>query len=70
MAKTLTYQELMDYARKPKNYAMGGEFIAECWEEKDFDEYVKLFGPITKRDALFLFRLQKSHFDDIVSTIW
>ena len=54
MAKALTYEELMDYAKA--NYTRGGDMTYECWDEKTFDEFVREFGPITKRVALKLFR--------------
>ncbi len=55
MAKAMTYGELMDYAKA--HYAKGGDSIYECWDERTFDEYVREFGPITKRRALDMFRL-------------
>lgn len=55
MAKGLTYQELMEYAKK--HYAKGGDTIFECWDEKTFNEYVQMFGEITKRKALSMFKL-------------
>jgi len=55
MAKALTYKELIEYALK--HYNKGGDTTYECLDEKAFDEYVKLFGPITKRKALEMFKL-------------
>lgn len=55
MAKALTYDEFMDYAKK--HYCKGGDGYYECWDERTFAEYVELFGGITKRDALQMFRL-------------
>ena len=55
MAKALTYEELMDYALA--HYSRGGDATYECWGRKEFDEYVKEWGPITKRKALEIFRL-------------
>lgn len=54
MAKTLTFVEFMDYANQ--HYNRGGDSFVECWEEKDFNDYVEQFGPITKREALKMFR--------------
>ena len=34
MAKTLTYQELMDYAKA--HYNKGGDTVVECWDEPFF----------------------------------
>lgn len=55
MVKALTYEELIEYALK--HYNKGGDTTYECLDEKAFDEYVKLFGPITKRKALEMFKL-------------
>ena len=49
----LTYEELMELARK--NYNKGGDSVYECWGKEEFDEYVKEFGPITKEKAYKLF---------------
>lgn len=57
-AKALTYEELMEYAKK--HYNRGGDATYECWDEKTFNEYVEMFGPITKRKALQMFRLDYS----------
>lgn len=54
MAKALTYDELMDYAKK--HYYKGGDATYECWDERTFNEFVKEFGPITKSRALSMFR--------------
>ena len=60
MARTkgMTYEELLDYAKQ--HYNKGGDGIYECWDERTFNEYVSLFGPITKRGALEMFRLEYS----------
>lgn len=68
MAKTLTYQELIDYARA--HYTRGGDTVAECWDEPFFREYTEMFGPITKSKALSIFRNYKARQDDIESTVW
>lgn len=49
----LTYEELMELARK--NYNKGGDSVYECWGKEEFNEYVKEFGPITKEKAYKLF---------------
>lgn len=54
MAKALTYEELIEYAKQ--HYNKGGDGIYECWDERTFNEYVEMFGGITKRDALEMFR--------------
>ena len=53
-AKAMTYEELIEYARK--HYNRGGDGIFECWDERTYNEYVKEFGPITKRKALAMFK--------------
>ena len=45
----MNYNEFMAYAQK--NYNNGGDAIVECWEEKQFDEYVAECGPMTKERA-------------------
>ena len=55
MAKGLTYEELMEYAKK--HYSKGGDATYECWDERIYNEYVEQFGEITKRKALAMFRL-------------
>ena len=54
MAKAMTYNEFMDYAKK--HYNKGGDGYFECWDVRTFNEYVELFGEITKRTALGMFR--------------
>lgn len=54
MAKALTFEEFIEYAKK--HYNKGGDGFVECWEKRDFDEYVRMFGGITKRKALQMFR--------------
>jgi len=58
MAKAMTYEEMMEYAKA--HYNKGGDTFFECWERWQFDEYVKMFGPITKSKALQMFRLEHS----------
>ena len=45
----MNYNEFMDYAQK--NYNKGGDAIIECWDEKQFNEYVAECGPMTKDRA-------------------
>lgn len=54
MAKGLTYEELMEYAKK--HYNRGGDATYECWGRKDYEEWCKAFGPMTKSEALAMFR--------------
>lgn len=57
MAKALSYEELIKYAKE--HYTKGGDGIYECWDQRTFDDYVKMFGPITKRIALGMFKLER-----------
>ena len=52
MAKALSYEELVEYARAHK----GGYYLINRFDKSAFDEWVSLFGPITKKAALRLFR--------------
>lgn len=54
MAKSLTYVEFVTLAHS--NYLKGGEGICEYWDEALFKEYVRMFGPMTKRKALQLIK--------------
>ena len=57
MAKGLTYMEFQELGKK--NYNKGGDVIVECWDEKDFADYVKEFGPVTKAKALRMIAVYK-----------
>ena len=57
MAKILTYEELIELAKK--HYNEGGDGVYECWDKMVFDSYVKLFGPLTEKKALAMFGLDK-----------
>lgn len=54
----MTYEEFMAYAKQ--HYNKGGDSFYECWDERTFNEYTQLFGSITKRMALQMFRTQYS----------
>lgn len=56
--KALTYEEFIALAKE--NYSKGGDVAVECWESYQFDEYVKLFGPVTKTRAMQMFRQWKN----------
>ena len=58
MNNALTFEELWELAQK--YYTKGGDSIVECWDKNTFNDYVKEFGPITKKDALAMFKRQKS----------
>lgn len=51
----LSYEQARDYAIK--NYEAGGDVFVECWDKKDFDEYIKACGPFTKTKLRRLFRI-------------
>lgn len=50
----MTYAEFIELAKA--NYTKGGDSFYECWEEYQFNDYVKMFGPITKKKALEMFK--------------
>ena len=68
MAKALTYQELMDLAKQ--HYNEGGDRTFECCDKRWFDDYVKQFGPMTKKAALHMFEVDKQIDDMIGSMSW
>ena len=53
--KGLTYDELMALARA--NYDKGGDATFECWDKAFYDAYCAEFGPLTKREALMMFKV-------------
>ena len=63
-AKTVSYEELIEYAMA--HYNNGGDGVYECWDKRAFDDYVAEFGGITKRKALSIFRLYKETTDDVM----
>lgn len=65
-AKAMNYEELMEYARQ--HYNKGGDAIFECWDESTFNEYVELFGPVTKRKALEMFKVQYQNELDMMAS--
>ena len=50
MKKAITYEELIELAKA--RYNRGGDGFIECWSQKDFEEYVKEYGPVTQDDAI------------------
>lgn len=56
--KALTYEEFIALAKE--NYTKGGDVAVECWEKYQFEDYVKLFGPVTEARALQMFRQWRS----------
>lgn len=67
-AAGLTYNELMELAKQ--NYNKGGDGVFECWDERTYNEYVELFGAITKRGALAMFRRNYSIDREYAATAW
>ena len=51
--KALTYEEFIALAKE--NYTKGGDAAVECWDKKVFDDYVKMFGTITRTKAFQMF---------------
>lgn len=52
-SKGISYAEARAYAIE--RYERGGDVFVECWDETAFDEYVKMFGPVTKRKLRQMF---------------
>jgi len=65
MAKHLTYEELMDYAKQ--HYNRGGDMTYECMTRETFDMWVNLFGPMTKPAALRMFRVDLEYEREIAA---
>ena len=59
----MTYEELMALALK--HYNEGGDGVYECWDRQTFDEYVAEHGEITREDALKMFGIWESVWNDI-----
>ena len=58
MAKALSYKEFMELSLQ--HYNNGGDGYYECWDQKEFDDYVKQFGEITKSKALKMYGISDS----------
>lgn len=58
--KALTYQELMELAKQ--HYNEGGDATYECCDERWFNDYVEQFGPMTKKIALNMFKIDKARY--------
>lgn len=65
MAKQLTYEELMAYAKQ--HYSRGGDMTFECMTREVFDMWVDLFGPMTKSQALRMFRVDLEYEREIAA---
>ena len=68
MNTPLTYEKLIAFAKE--HYCEGGDAVYECWEKYQFDDYVKEFGPITKKVALDIFRINLEVWEDMQATIF
>ena len=60
----MTYEEMEKLAME--NYNNGGDVFVECWDEREFDEYVEFYGPMTEVKALELFAMWKDEFADMM----
>lgn len=58
----MTYEELTALALK--YYNEGGDGVYECWDKKTFDDYVAEFGSITEKDALKMFGVWETVWND------
>lgn len=67
MSKALTFEQFMELAKK--HYNRGGDAYVECWDRRTFTDWVDDFGPITKADALRMFRESRDEEDDM-SGMW
>ena len=47
--ENLSFGELKSLAKD--KYSEGGDGIYECWDQKMFDDYVQMFGPISRAKA-------------------
>lgn len=65
MVKGLSYDELMLLAKE--HYNEGGDFTYECASEQWYNDYVSMFGAMTRKDALEMFRRDKARYDEIMS---
>lgn len=53
--ENLSFGELKSIAKD--KYNEGGDGIYECWDQKMFDDYVQMFGPISRAKADWWFKL-------------
>lgn len=58
MGNVLTYDEFMKLSLA--HYDEGGDVYYECWDKAQFYQYQALFGAITKKKAMAMFKLSKS----------
>lgn len=49
-SKEISFEEFQQLGKK--YYSRGGSFIVECWEDYQFNDWCKMFGPMTEQDAL------------------
>lgn len=54
----MSYEEFMKLALE--HYNEGGDCAYECWGEAEFNDYIKEFGAMTKKEALSLFAMYYS----------
>ena len=58
----LSFDEFLGLAKK--HYRDGGADVLECWDQQSFDIYVEMFGPMTMKKALGIFRSYKAEDDE------
>ena len=58
----LSYEEFIDLAEK--HLHDGGADVLECWDWNSFDAYTEMFGPMSKKGAMNIFRSYKSEDDE------
>lgn len=64
----LTYEQFIALAQEW--YKWGGDTFVECWGRREFDEYVKQFGQITKTRAKKMFRDEYYVRKEYEATAW
>ena len=47
--ENLSFGELKSIAKD--KYNEGGDGVYECWDQRTFDDYVSMFGPISRKTA-------------------
>lgn len=63
--RALSYEEFIALARE--HYSRGGDVAVECWDKRVFDDYVEMFGPVTKTKALRMFRSWRAEAEEMAA---
>lgn len=53
----MSYKEFRAFANE--HYCEGGDVIIEYWDERDYNDYTRNFGPMTKAKAWEIFNVYK-----------